>query len=96
MKLSDFIDMIIKLRYLPYISGGKATWVMRCQNKPLAVLGIKKYEPDISEYKAKLLIENIELSEVLSAGSEKKIGFRYYAQEDYSSVYKKMKAECRR
>lgn len=41
MKLSDFIDMVINLRYLPYIYGGKATWVMRYQNKPLAVIGIK-------------------------------------------------------
>ena len=91
MKLSDFIDMIINLRYLPYISGGKATWVMKYQNKSLAIIGLKKYEPDITEYKTKLLIDNVEFAELLSADSEKKIGFGYYAQEDYRSIYKKMK-----
>ncbi len=95
MKLSDFIDMIIKLRYLPYISGGKATWVIRYQNKPLAVIGIKKYEPDMSEYKIKLLLDDRKFPKLLSADSEKKFGFGYYAQEDYSSIYKKMKVECR-
>ncbi len=92
MKLSDFIEMIINLRYLPYISGSKATWVVRHKNKPLAVIGLKEYETYISDYETKFITGNIDLAELLKDDSEKKIGFGYYAQEDYLLIYKKMKA----
>lgn len=91
LELSDFIEKIINLRYLPYISGGKATWVLEHKNRPLAVIGLMDYGPKFINVKTKLLVNNLELTELLKDDLEKKVGFGYYAQEDYNRVYKKLK-----
>ncbi len=91
LKLSDFIEEIINSRYLPYIFGGKATWVIKHKNKPLAVIGLIDYGPKVSNFKTKLFANNLELMKILNDDYEKKIGFGYYAQENYNNVYKKLK-----
>ena len=93
LKLSDFIEEIINSRYLPYIFGGKATWVIKHKNKPLAVIGLIDYGPEVSNFNTKLFVNNLELLKLLNDDYKKKIGFSYYAQEDYNNVYKKLKAK---
>lgn len=91
LKLSEFIGKIIDMRYLPYIAGGKATWVLKYQNKPLAVIGFTNYGPKVTQMKIKLFVNDINLTELSNVNIDKKLGFGYYAQEDYNIVYEKLK-----
>lgn len=64
------------------------------KNKPLAVIGIMKYQPDMIEFKLKLLFDDRNFPNLITIDLEEKFYFRYYAQEDYTSIFNKMKFEC--
>lgn len=93
LKLSDLIEEVLNLRFLPYISGGKAVWAIKYKSKPLAVIQLTDYGSKVSKVKTKFFVGNPELTELLKYDLEKKISFGYYAQENYNNVFKKLKDE---
>lgn len=90
-RLSDLIDLVINSRYLPYIYGGKSTWVMKRKNKLLAVIGLTNYGPKAANVKTLFFVNNLKLTELFEYDDDRKIGFGYFAQEDYNIVYKRLK-----
>jgi|GEM_PF-2583356 len=91
LTLNDFMDRIINIRYLACIFGGKVTLVVKYKNKPLSVIEFMDYIPKVAKMKIKLYINNIDLMELLTDVLDNKIGFGYYAQEDYNNVCNKLK-----
>jgi hypothetical protein len=80
--LNEVLDQVLKLRYLPIISGGRATWIVQ-SGKPLAVLAQQWSS-------AKCLIPKTSpISE--AAGAEKSLYFNYWIQSDPDVVLECLK-----
>lgn len=67
IKLSDLVNRIIEINYLPKINGGKATWVLTNNKAPVAIIAQQwkhcKYikDPNLNLHELKNDVEIVEI-----------------------------------
>lgn len=90
ISLSELVQLIIqnnslpRIKYLPTISGDKATWVLTYNYRPLAVMA---QEWEIPKY---LVDKDERLLSFIDFGSHKPIEFQYLAQTDPQMVFERL------
>ena len=88
--LEDLIHTLLpkkhlpRIKFLPSISGDKATWVLTYNFQPLAVIAQEWEEPKYLVNKDEILLNIIDFC------SHKTIDFQYLAQIDPDVVFKKL------
>ncbi|MCE5286096.1 MAG: hypothetical protein LLG02_09660 [Pelosinus sp.] len=76
---------IRETKYLPSIGGGKATWVLKYNNEPLAVVAQEWTEPKY------LINKNERVKKLLIEGGKPEIYFEYILQENPDIVFSKLR-----
>lgn len=86
-RLSDLVNKIYEINYLPTISGGKATWILYYGKSPLAVM--------TQEEEVFYLFNKGKLLKTLFQHDDKAVTLFYHRQDTGEVVYRKLRDELR-
>ncbi|MFA5928172.1 MAG: hypothetical protein WC838_02585 [Candidatus Margulisiibacteriota bacterium] len=82
--INSLTRKILDMKYLPTISGGKATWVVRMNDKKIAVLAEQWNEPKF------IIDDTLRLADLVSVDKVSRIDLDYCQQADPAHTYNEM------